>query len=123
MHFDVNELLDEFEQDYNRLLSLDAHGVRFDEVTGQTTTIELLFKRSVDTLSEEARFAFAALGTFKEKPALIELASLQFVWSVSDPRPLVANLIGRGLMESTPQGYYRIHQTLHMYANKLLDSM
>lgn len=123
MHFDVNELIDEFEQDYNRLLRLHAPGSHFDEVTGQTTTIELLFKRSVDTLSEEAHFAFAALGTFKEKPALIELGALEYVWNVSDPKPLIANLVGRGLMEATPDGYYRVHQTLHLYANKLLDSM
>lgn len=126
MHFDVDALLDEFEQDYNRLLGSIAPSDRFDEETGQTPTIELLFERSVATLSPEGRLAFAGLGVFKHKPATFDAKALEATWKqvvdVDDPKPLILTLIGRGLMEPTLDTRYHVHQTLHMYANKLLDS-
>ncbi len=122
MLFDIDELIDEFENDYNRLLEASAPSDRFDEETGQTPTIELLFKRSVETLSSGAHLAFMALGVFKHKPATFDANALQSVWEVDDPKTLIENLIGRGLMDTAPDSRYRIHQTLHMYANKLLDN-
>lgn len=123
MHFDIVGLLDEFEQDYNRLLGSIAPNDRFDEKTGKTPTIELLFKRSVDTLTPAARRAFAGLGVFKQKPATFNDKALKEVWEVANPNPLIETLIGRGLMDTAPDRRYRIHQTLHMYANKLLDEL
>ncbi len=122
MHFDLDELLDEFENDYNRLLASVAPADRFDEETGQTPTIELLFKRSVETLSPEAQLAFMGLGVFKHKPATFDAVALQSVWEADDPKVLIMTLIGRGLMDTTSDKRYRVHQTLHMYANKLLDN-
>lgn len=122
MHFDIDNLLDQFESDYNRLLDSKAPNDRFDEETGQTPTIELLFKRSVETLSSEGQLAFMGLGVFKHKPATFDADALQSVWEADDPNRLISNLIGRGLMEATLDKRYRVHQTLHMYANKLLDN-
>lgn len=122
MHFDIDRLIDEFENDYNRLLEAKAPADRFDEVTGQTPTIELLFKRSVETLTPEGQYAFAGLGVFKEKPATFNAEALEAVWEVSNPEPLISTLIGRGLMEAASDRRYRVHQTLHMYAQKLLDA-
>lgn len=123
MHFDIDELIDDFVNDYNRLLESTAPGDRFDEATGQTPTIALLFKRSVETLSPEAQDAFIGLGVFKHKPATFNLKALQEVWEAEDARRLVALLIGRGLMEARSDKRYWVHQTLHMYANKLLDNL
>lgn len=121
MNFDIEELLDEFENDYNRLLDSPAPGDRFDVETGQTPTIELLFKRSVETLTDEARLAFAALGVFRFKPSTFDADALRSVWETTEPRNMIMTLVGRGLMDTTRDGRYHIHQTLHMYANKLLD--
>jgi hypothetical protein len=121
MGFDINELLDEFEQDYNRLLQEKAPEDRFDEATGRTPTIELLFQRSVETLPEEGQEAFAALGVFREKPATFDFDAMESVWLADDPHYLVTIIVGRGLLDTTPDKRFRMHQTLHMYANKLLD--
>ena len=67
MHLDLEMLIDEFVNHYKRLLNSLAPGDRFDEKTGRTPTIELLFKRSVQTLSPEAQQAFAVLGVFQRK--------------------------------------------------------
>ena len=123
LNFDIDALLDEFENDYNRLLESTAPSDRFDEETGQTPTIELLLKRSVETLSPETQLAFAALGVFKHKPATFDTAALQSVWEADDPKILIEILIGRGLMEVTQDRRYHVHQTLHMYANKMLDDL
>lgn len=122
MHLDVDKLLDEFENDYNRLLKSSAPTPQFDEKTGKTPTIELLFQRSVETLSLQGQEAFIALGVFKHKPATFDAKALQSVWEIHDPNPLIQNLIGRGLMDPTSNKRYHVHQTLHMYANKLLDN-
>lgn len=122
MGFDVNKLIDEFASDYNRLLKSTAPSDRFDEKTGKTPTIELLFKRSVETLPHDARLAFAALGVFEHKPATFDMQALKGVWTMDGtPETLATTLTGRGLMEVTDDKRFRVHQTLHMYANKLLD--
>lgn len=122
MNFDVNALIDEFINEYNRLLESQAPADRFDERTGKTPTIELLFERSVQTLPENAQLAFARLGVFQHKPATFAAKALSRVWKVDHSQPLIMAIAGRGLMDAMPDGRYRIHQTLHMYANKLLDN-
>ena len=121
MGFDVDALIDEFEDNYNRLLLSDSPADRFDEQTGRTPTIELLFKRSVETLSEEGQYAFRALGVFQHKPATFDFDAMKKVWLVDNPEDVTSLIVGRGLLDVTPDKRFRMHQTLHMYANKLLD--
>lgn len=122
-HFDLAGLIDEFINHYQRLLGAIAPNDRFDEKTGRTPTIELLFRRSVQTLSPEAQLAFAELGVFKQKPATFAVPALEEVWETTNPTPVIDTLVGRGLLEAVPDQRYWIHQTLHMYANKLLDDL
>ena len=120
MGFDVERIITEFENDYKRLLNSIGPSDRFDEATGKTPTIELLFQRSVETLTADAHLAFAMLGVFQHKPATFAIAALADVWEQS-PEPLITEIAGRGLMEPTEPGRFHVHQTLHMYADKLLD--
>lgn len=121
MNLDVESLLDELINDYNTLLAQGDPNRLLDEETGQTPTIELLFKRSVQTLTEEGQMAFAALGVFREKPATFALEAMKDVWEIESPDYLIMDIVGRGLLEATNDRRFRMHQTLHMYANKLLD--
>ena len=123
MGISIDKLIDEFASDYNRLLESTAPADRFDEVTGKTPTIELLFKRSVETLSPNTRLAFAGLSAFKHKPATFDLKAVTNVWQAGKhTERLVSEIAGRGLIDTTPDNRFRIHQTLHMYARKLLDA-
>jgi len=121
MGFDVDALLDEFERDHRRLLESVAPADRFDERTGRTPTIELLFQRSVETLPSDAQVAFVALGVFEHKPATFSFDAMREVWDNEDPHSLISVIVGRGLLESMPDTRFRMHQTLHAYANLLLD--
>lgn len=120
MGFSIDDLVHEFATDYRRLLDTKAPADRVDEETGQTPTIALLFKRSVDTLPAEAQLAFALLGILKEKPATFNMKALRSLWTDYDAEKMALLIVGRGLMEPTRQQRYWVHQTLHMYANKLL---
>lgn len=117
----IDALIDEFEQDYNRLLDSKAPSDRFNEETGQTPTIALLFRRSVETLDADAQHAFAILGVFREKPATFDKRAVTVMWrQFHDVDAMIRTIVGRGLLDTTSDQRFRMHQTLNMYAKKLL---
>jgi hypothetical protein len=119
-NLDVEPLINELINNYNTLLNAGDPN-RLDEETGQTPTIELLFKRSVETLTSDGQLAFASLGVVRHKPATFALETIKAVWELESPEHLILDLVGRGLLEATKDRRFVMHQTLHMYANKLLD--
>lgn len=103
------------------LLAETAPEDRFDPRTGVTPTVDLLLRQSTERLDETARERFASLAAFAPKPATFELEALQAVWGLADARPVVRELVDRGLLEPIPsQGRYWLHAILVMHANSLL---
>jgi len=119
-NLDVEPLINELINNYNTLLN-EGDPNRVDEETGQTPTIALLFKRSVETLTSDGQLAFVSLGVTRRKPATFSLETIKAVWEIASPEHLILDLVGRGLLEATKDRRFVMHQTLHMYANKLLD--
>lgn len=99
-----------------------APAERFNEATGQTPTIGLLFKMSVQTLVESEQQTFACIGAFAPKPATFELRAMVKICGLQDPGGTVRALVGRGLLEPLGQARFQMHYTLSMYAKHLLDT-
>jgi len=82
-------------------------------------TIRVLLQRSTDRLDLETRKRFALLGAFAPKPATFDLAAMQAVWRVTNPRPTVRTLVARGLLEPINAGNFQIHALLVMHARSM----
>jgi hypothetical protein len=83
-------------------------------------TVSALLKRSTDLLSDSVRDCFAFLGVFAPKPATFDLGALQSVWEVDDPKPIVRQLVGHGLLEPVGHGRFQMHALLVAHAKSLL---
>jgi hypothetical protein len=93
----------------------------FDEETGQTPTIALLFQKSVETLQPADQEAFANLGVFASKPATFDLKAIAFVCELDDPIPTLKALVDHGLLEPLGNARFQMHYTLSLYAKSLQD--
>lgn len=92
-----------------------------DRAEGATLpTVAALLQRSTDQLDELTRDCFAFLGVFAPKPATFDLDAMQAVWQVSDPKSVVRNLVGHGLLESSGLGRFQMHALLVQHASSLL---
>jgi hypothetical protein len=83
-------------------------------------TVSALLKKSTDLLSDAVRDYYAFLGVFAPKPATFDLEALRGVWEVSDPKPVVRELVGRGLLEPVGHGRFQMHALLVAHARSLL---
>jgi hypothetical protein len=93
----------------------------FDEETGQTPTIALLFQKSVETLQPTDQEAFANLGIFASKPATFDLKAIAYVCELDDPIPTLKALVDHGLLEPLGNARFQMHYTLSLYAKSLQD--
>lgn len=119
--FGVTELLTELREGA-KLLEAKAPADRMDLANETTPTIAVLLQKSTDRLDEQTRDCFAFLGPFAPKPATFDLAAMQSVWQVEDPKPIVRTLVDRGLLEFVKDlGRYQMHALLVMHANSLLE--
>ena len=118
---DLTGLINELEQNFREFQDR-APADRFDEELGQTPTIGLLFRRSIQTLPEREQVAFACVGTFAPKPATFEIEDFVDVAELEDGAETVRILIGRGLLELLEDRRLQMHYTLVMYAKHLLDT-
>jgi hypothetical protein len=82
-------------------------------------TVAALLKQSTDRLDQFTRDCFACLGPFAPKPAIFELEALKNVWEMEDPRPVVRELVGRGLLEPVG-GSFQMHALLVAHARSML---
>jgi hypothetical protein len=84
-------------------------------------TVAALLRKSTDLLSESFREYYAYLGVFAPKPATFDLAALKSVWELDDPKPVVRELVGRGLLEPLGTGRFQMHALLVAHAHSLLS--
>lgn len=118
--FGVADLLTELREGA-KLLAAKAPADRMDLANETTPTIAVLLQKSTDHLDEFTRDSFAFLGPFAPKPATFDLAAMQFVWDVEDPKPTARTLVDRGLLEYVPDlARYQMHALLVMHAKSLL---
>jgi hypothetical protein len=118
--FGVTELLTELREGA-KLLEATAPADRTDLVKETTPTVAALLQRSTERLDQLTRDCYAYLGVFAPKPATFDLAAMQAVWEVKDPKPIARALVDRGLLEYIQEmGRYQMHALLVMHAKSLL---
>jgi hypothetical protein len=116
--FGVGELLAELRAG-TKLLEAQAPADRADLATETTPTVAVLLQKSTDRLDPHTRDCYAYLGSFAPKPATFDLAAMQAVWEVDDPKPIVRALVDRGLLEPVA-GRFQMHALLVLHARSLL---
>jgi hypothetical protein len=84
-------------------------------------TLEALFRRSTDQLDEQTRNHFAYLGMFAPKPATFDVEAMKAVWMVDDPKPIIRELVGNGLLEPAGPGRFQLQALLARHARSLLS--
>ncbi|MDZ7342698.1 MAG: NB-ARC domain-containing protein [candidate division KSB1 bacterium] len=119
MGWGVTDLLKELETGA-KILSEQAPADRIDYETQTIPTVAALLKNSTDRLDEQTRECFAYLGAFAPKPATFDINAMKFVWQVEDARPIVRELVNRGLLE--PVGSrFQMHALLVAHARSLCE--
>ncbi len=103
-----------------QLLEAKAPDDRFEYETQTIPTVAALLKKSSDRLDEHTRECFAYLGAFAPKPATFDLAAMQAVWQVDDARPIVREIVARGLLEPVG-GRFQMHALLVAHAQSLCN--
>lgn len=83
-------------------------------------SVAALLRKSVDILDPEIQIYFAYLAPFAEKPATFDLEALKASWEIEDPRPIIRQLTGRGLLERVGDRY-QMHSLLVTLAGTLLE--
>ena len=119
--FDAKPLIDALQTDFRGFQDL-APSDRFDEKVGQTPTIGLLFKLSVQTLARSEQRTFTCMGAFAPKPATFDLDSMTNICALNTPEYTMRVLVGRGLVEPMGYGRFQMHYTLSLYAKHLLNT-
>jgi len=115
----VTDLLTELRES-TKLLEAQAPADRVDLANQITPTVAVLLQQSTDRLDSETRVCFAFLGAFAPKPATFDLEAMKAVWKVPDPKPIVRQLVDRGLLEPVG-GRFQMHALLVMHARSLLE--
>jgi hypothetical protein len=82
-------------------------------------SVSVLLSKSTDLLSDQARECFAFLGAFAPKPATFDLPAMRDVWQMKNPKPIVRELVGHGLLESVGAGEFQMHALLVAHAESL----
>lgn len=118
--FSVVDLLSEL-RGGARLLAAPAPADQTDLTKETTPTVAALFNKSTDHLDPTARDCFAYLGPLAPKPATFDLETMQAIWQVDDPKPIMRILVDRGLLEPVLEtGRFQMHSLLVMHAKSLL---
>jgi hypothetical protein len=82
-------------------------------------SVSVLLSKSTDLLSDRARECFGFLGAFAPKPTPIDLQAMRSVWQIKDPKPIVRELVGHGLLEPVGAGRFQMHSLLVAHAESL----
>lgn len=115
----VTDLLVELRES-TKILEAQAPADRVDLATQTIPTVAVLLQKSTDRLSPETRDCFAFLGAFAPKPATFSVEDMAAVWTISNPKPIVRQLVDRGLLEPI-DGRFQMHALLVMHAESLLE--
>jgi hypothetical protein len=112
----VSELIEKIRKGTD-IIDQAAPKDRIDKA-GVIPSVASLLHRSTDVLDDQTRDCFICLGAFAPKPATFDLRALQVVWQVDDPKPIVRQLVGHGLLE--PAGRrFQMHRILVDHARSL----
>lgn len=124
--FGVIELLTELREgakkyEGSKLLGGKAPASRVGLASETSATVAVLLQKSTDHLDKLTHDCFAYLGVFAPKPATFDLAAMETVWQMEDPKPIIRTLVDRGLLEFVPEtGRFQMHALLVMHAKSLL---
>jgi tetratricopeptide (TPR) repeat protein len=120
MGWGVADLLHELREG-TRLLDAevpaDIHAV-MDETS---PTVAVLLKKSTNRLPPDIRQHFAVLGVFAPKPATFEIDAMQAVWETPNPKPIIRELVNRGLLEPLGDGQFQMHALLVAHARAMFS--
>jgi hypothetical protein len=116
--FSVTDLLVEIREGA-RLLQEQAPIDRADVGNDMIPTVAALLQRSTDRLDALTRNCFAYLAVFAPKPATFDEFAMSSVWQV-DPKPVIRNLVDRGLLEPYGENRFWMHALLAAHARSLL---
>jgi hypothetical protein len=103
-----------------KLLEAKAPADLADIANETTPTVAVLLQKSTDRLDEETLDCFAYLGVFAPEPATFDLAAMEAVWQVPNPKPIVHTLVDRGLLEPVGFGRFQMHALLTKHARSFL---
>jgi hypothetical protein len=117
----VRELIDELRNGAS-IIEAEAPFDRADMETQTIPRVAALLSKSIDGLDSRARDAFALMGVFAAKPATFDLRALASVWGMPDPKPVLRQLVSRGLVEPTGKMRFRMHALLVAQARSMLKS-
>lgn len=81
-------------------------------------TVATLLRKSLDVLSPKALECFAYLAPYREKPVSFDLEALKASWQMDDPKPIIMELTGQGLLERAGDRY-QVHSLLLTLARSL----
>lgn len=113
----VTDLIEKIREG-TELINRQAPRDRIDK-DGDIPSVRALLRRSTDVLDEQTRDCFIFLGAFPPKPATFDLHALRAVWQVDDPKPIVRQLVGHGLLEPVGRGRFQMHRLLVDHARSL----
>lgn len=119
MGWGIDDLLAEIESE-TTLLKAKAPSDCVDLLSSTTPSVVALLRKSTDHLDPDLREYFALLGPFAPKPATFGLEDMAAVWQLDDARPVVRQLVSRGLLEPSGAGRFQMHSLLVAHANALL---
>ena len=119
-HWGVEQLLSELKEDTEIIVNSEAPSDMVDISKETTPKVAALLKKSTDKLEEHIREYFAMLGSFAPKPAIFDLDAMAYIWQVEDPRPIVRDLVLRGLLEPVEAKKFQMHALLVTHAKSLL---
>jgi hypothetical protein len=117
--WDVADLLSDLHNGV-RLLEARVPVESVDSIHEIPPTIAASLKKSIEHLPEMDRIRFTLLGVDAPKPATYDLAALQKLWEIPDPKPTARLLVDRGLLEPVNSTEFQMHALLVMYAKSLL---
>lgn len=103
-----------------KLIAAQAPADWADLANETTPTVAALLQKSTALLDAYTLDCFAYLGAFAPKPATFDVAAMQSVWQVDDPKPIIRTLVDRGLLEPSSQGRFWMHAILVLHARSFL---
>ncbi|MBI5714771.1 MAG: hypothetical protein HZC38_15340 [Chloroflexi bacterium] len=118
--FDVSQLLVEL-RDGAKVIESKAPADRTDLANETTHTVAVLLQKSIERLDPLTRDCFTYLGVFAPKPATFDLDAMKAVWQIDDPKPIVHELVERGLLEPIGERF-QMHALLVSHARSFFTS-
>jgi hypothetical protein len=119
----VEELLRELREDAAKILDSEVPSDMTSLMDGTTPKVAMLLRKSTDRLEGRVLACFIKLGAFAPKPATFDLSAMAYVWGLKDPKSVVRELVGRGLLDPMGHQRFQMHAILVAHAKMLKKSL